>query len=227
MGSPEFIEEYLSNKVGEWTSSVTILSEIAVSQPHAAYSALTHGLSSKWSYLSRVTPNISHLLNPLDVALRAKLLPALTGRSAPNDQECALVALPARLGGLGIRIPSKSAERELQYSVQVTSFLVAKILERNQQYGYDIIDHQLLNKASIRRQNDEMFSKEAEELHSQLPPQLQKAVDLAQEKGASIWLTALPLKDYGFALHRAAFHHAMALRYGWPPLKPPIQVRLQ
>ena len=53
-------------------------------KPHAAYSALTHGLSSKWSYLSRVTPNNSHLLNPLDVALRAKLLPALTGRSTPN-----------------------------------------------------------------------------------------------------------------------------------------------
>ena len=62
-----------------------------------------------------------------------------------------------------------------------------------------------------------MSSKEANVLHSQLPPPLQKAVDLAQEKGASIWLTALPLKDHGFALHRAAFHDAMALRYGWPP----------
>ena len=56
LGSQEFIEEYLSNKVGEWTSNVTILSKIAVSQPYAAYSALTHGFSSKWSYLSRVPP---------------------------------------------------------------------------------------------------------------------------------------------------------------------------
>ena len=144
LGSPEFIEEYISSKVGEWTSSITTLSEIAVSQPHAAYSALTHGLSSKWSYLSRVTPNISHLLNPLDVALKTKLLPALTGRPIPNDQECTLFALPARHGGLGIRIPSKSAKRELQSSQQVTFSFVAKILE---QYGYDIIDYQLQSKA--------------------------------------------------------------------------------
>ena len=211
LGSPEFIEEYFSSKVGEWTSSIAILSEIAVSQPHAAYSALTHGLSSTWSYLSRVTPNISHLLNPLDVALKAKLLPALTGKPTPNDQECALFSLPAQHGGLGIRIPSKNAERGLQSSLQVTSSFVAKILEQNQGYEYNIIDHQLQSKVSIRRRNEEMSSKEANVLHSQLPPSLQKAVDLAQEKGASIWLTALPLKDHGFALHRAAFHDAMAL----------------
>ena len=100
LGSPEFIEEYFSSKVGEWASSIAIPREIAVSQPHAAYSALTHGLSSTWPYLSKVISNISHILNPLDVALKAKLLPALTGR--PNNQECALFALPAWLGSFGI-----------------------------------------------------------------------------------------------------------------------------
>ena len=94
---------------------------------------------------------------------------------------------------------------------------MAKILEQNQRYEYDIIDHQLQSKASIRRQNEEMSSTEANVLHSQLTPPLQKAVELAQEKGASIWLTALPPKDHGFTLHRATFHDAMALRYGWPP----------
>ena len=217
MGSPEFIEDHISYKVGEWTASITILSEIAISQPHAAYSALTHGLSSKWSYLSRVTPTISHLLSPLDIALRTKLLPALTGRPTPNDLECALFNLPTRHGGLGIRIPSKNAERELQSSLQATSSLVANILEQNQEYWYDIIDHQLQSKASIRRQNDENNSKEAADFHSKLPLQLQKAVDLAKEKGVSTWLTALPLKEHGFGLHRAAFHDAMALRYGWSP----------
>jgi len=63
LGSPDFIEEHLRSKVEEWTSNITFLSEIAKSQPHAAYSALVHGLSSRWSYLSRVTPNISHLFD--------------------------------------------------------------------------------------------------------------------------------------------------------------------
>ena len=107
--------------------NITLLSDNAKSQPHAAYSALVHGLSSRWSYLSRVTPNISHLLIPLDTTLTTELLPTLTGRSAHNDQECALFALPARHGGLGIRIPSKNAEKELVLQL-VTSSLVSHIL---------------------------------------------------------------------------------------------------
>ena len=39
------------------------------------------------------------------------------------------------------------------------------------------------------------------------------AVKLAVEKGASSWLTAIPLDEYGFALHKSAFQDAIALRY--------------
>ena len=54
-------------------------------------------------------------------------------------------------------------------------------------------------------------------LHSQLPLQLQKTVELAKEKGAYSWLTALLLKEHGFSLHKAAFQDALALQYRWPP----------
>ena len=81
---------------------------------HSAFSALTHGLRSKWTYLSCIIPNIGDELSPLDNVLRSKLHPALTGRPPPNNLEFALFALPARLGGLGIRIPSKAANSELQ-----------------------------------------------------------------------------------------------------------------
>ena len=50
---------------------------------------------------------------------------------------------------------------------------------------------------------------------------LRLALDLAVEKGASTWLTALPLDEYGFALHKSAFQDALALRYGWLPLRTP------
>ena len=43
---------------------------------------------------------------------------------------------------------------------------------------------------------------------------MQKAVTLASEKGASSWLSALLLQEYGFALHKTAFHDALAC-YGW------------
>ena len=63
--------------------------------------------------------------------------------------------------------------------------------------------------------------READDLYSQLSDSLQRAVNLAKEKGASTWLTVLPLTDHGFALHKSAFHDALALRYGWTPSKLP------
>ena len=46
-------------------------------------------------------------------------------------------------------------------------------------------------------------------------------MDLATEKGASSWLSTLPVKEHGYALHKAAFDDAVALRYGWMPTNVP------
>ena len=70
MGSQDYIEKYVSSKVRAWSSSINILSDIAKSQPQAAFSALTHSLLSKRTYLSCVVPDISHLLVPLDDVLK-------------------------------------------------------------------------------------------------------------------------------------------------------------
>ena len=149
------------------------------------------------------------------------LFPALTGRPPPNDLECDLFALPARLGGLGIRIPSRNDDRELQSSLLITSPLMDHILKQDKEYGSDIIADQLQNKSIISKRNKDRSIEEADILYSHLPDQLQRAVDLAKEKGASTWLTVLPLTEHGFSLHRSAFQDALALRYGWSPSKLP------
>ena len=46
-------------------------------------------------------------------------------------------------------------------------------------------------------------------------------MELASEKGASNWMSALPLERYGFALHKGAFRDALCLRYGWQPQRLP------
>ena len=61
----------------------------------------------------------------------------------------------------------------------------------------------------------------ATELNQLLPDTLQRAMDLASEKGASSWLTALPLSEHGFTLHKGAFQDALALRYGRNPTNTP------
>ena len=47
-------------------------------------------------------------------------------------------------------------------------------------------------------------------------------MDLASERGASNWLTSLPIQEFGFCLHKRAFADALALRYGWQPSSTPI-----
>ena len=66
---------------------------------------------------------------------------------------------------------------------------------------------------STRRANQK---KDALKLQGQFPVHMQRCIELAQEKGASSWLSALPIDSHGFALHKSAFRDALSLRYGWP-----------
>lgn len=50
---------------------------------------------------------------------------------------------------------------------------------------------------------------------------LLRCLEVASEPGASSWLTALPMKEHGFVLHKGAFCDALCLRYGWTPLHLP------
>ena len=111
------------------------LAEIVETQPHVAFSALTHGMMAKWTYLSRTIPGIDPLLRPLDDAMWSTLLPALTGRPPPSVVQ---FALPTRVGGLGIGIPSKCSTHEFRSSLLVTSTLCNHILSQDHDYGYDI-----------------------------------------------------------------------------------------
>ena len=221
IGSQEYVTGYVESKVNEWMANLQCLARIAETQPHAAFSALTHGLMSKCKYLSPTIPGIEPLLRPLDDALCSTLLPALTGRPPPGDLERSLFALPARLGGLGLDIPSRSATHELHSSLLVTSILRDHILLQDHEYGYEIITKQMEAKAQVRQENHARTSTNADEIRELLPNSLRRAVDLANEKGSSTWLTTLPLMEHGFALHKGAFHDALALRYGWTPPEMP------
>ena len=50
------LESFTIDKILSWISAVDILSSIAMSQPHAAYSCFTDGLINCWLYASRTAP---------------------------------------------------------------------------------------------------------------------------------------------------------------------------
>ena len=68
---------------------------------------------------------------------------------------------------------------------------------------------------STKRENRLHLDQEAKDIYAQLPSNLKRCVDLAKEKGASSWLTALLLSEHGFSLHKGEFRDAVCLRYDW------------
>ena len=71
--SSEFTKPYVNDKVREWSDELSKLSEISLTQPHSAYSALTHGLSGRWTFLSRTLPAIGDLFLTTLITLQAYL----------------------------------------------------------------------------------------------------------------------------------------------------------
>ena len=220
LGSRTFTEEYVRDKVQGWLQEISHLSEIAISQPHAAYAAFVHGLSSRWSYLSRTIPDIDDLLLPLEAAIQQTLIPALTGRATCSDLERELLALPARLGGMALANPATKAGEIFAASEEFTMPLVALIV--SQESNQVIEAGQIMSiKQDIRHKNRQKQDKKAKEVYDHLSPHLQRAVDLAKEKGSSSWLTVTPLEEHGFYLNKGEFRDALCLRYGWTLNNPP------
>ena len=48
------------------------------------------------------------------------------------------------------------------------------------------------------------------------PQKTLRPLDLVTEKGSSVWLTSLPLKEMGFTLNKREFRDGLSLRYDWP-----------
>ena len=119
-----------------WINDIAKLAEFALSQPQACYAAYTFGLKHRWTYFLRTLPDIQDLLEPLEDAISHMLIPAITERKC-NQLDRNILALPVRLGGLGLGNPSLEARREYASSVKVTKPLVEQIVSQSHQLPED------------------------------------------------------------------------------------------
>jgi len=203
VGSVKFRDEYCSEKVANWCKELTKLCNIARSDPQVAYSAYVHSFQHKFTYFFRTIPEFEKYVKPLDDMITYCFLPTLFG-SALTDTERELVALPTRMGGMGINILSTKAVRDFNTSSRVTASHVDKIKEQG-------IDAPTNNKECldlVKSENEEMFKQSIEEVKRKLPLQVKRCVEMAAERGSS-----LPLKKQGFVLNRSEFMDALNLRY--------------
>ena len=196
-----------------WINDIARSTEFALSQPQACYVAYTFGLKHRWTYILRTSTEIQDLLLPLENAILHLLIPAINERKC-NQLDRNILALPVRLGGLGLGNPSLEAKREYASSVKVTKPLVEQIVSQSHQLPEDSLTK--LAQQEVRSERLKEFEHRTERIKEMAPRKTQRALDLATEKGSSAWLTVLPLQDLGFNLNKREFRDAVKLRYDWP-----------
>ncbi|XP_066925277.1 uncharacterized protein [Clytia hemisphaerica] len=213
IGTDEFKTEYLESKVQEWIEEIKTLADIAKSQPHCAYSAFVRGIIHKFTYHIRVLKDISPVLQPLDQAIDQYLIPALTEGHICSPTERKLLSLPVKLGGLEIPILSDISDVEHSNFLRISESLKTDIVNQRKELNVNGNGNGI--KYKVMREKDARQKLKLEEIRSQMSAEELKANDLAQAKGASNWLTALPLQNENFTLTKREFYDAIAIRYRW------------
>ena len=218
IGSDSFVSDFVRGKVGEWVAQLERLNDIAHTQPHAAYSSLTHGFLHKFTYFFRTTPNLSQFVGPIEDCIRYHLIPTLTGQDGLNNLFRVILSLPTRLGGLGIRDSLSQSADHYSDSTYILSPLIDAIIHKGDAPISLICSEVAENKKTVLRNRQSALSDQVSSLWNTITdPSLLQCLEAASERGASSWLSALPIREHGFTLHKGDFRDALCLRYGWIP----------
>ena len=111
-----------------------------------------------------------------------------------------MYALPTRNGGLGIPVVGEIAQNEFETSLHVTAPLATIMALQS----HDLPDASQVTEChnTMRTQKAAREKVNIEAVEQSLSPPTLRALKQAQEKGASSWLSAMPLKDLGFYLNK-------------------------
>ena len=213
IGTSDFKTEYMEEKVKGWCERLERLSDVAKSQPHAAYSAFIHGEQHRYTYFLRTIPGISTCLQPLDDILNDKFIPALFGRNV-TAAEREVISMPIKEGGLSIRVVSENADAAYTSSKKITEPLMNSIISQSTELP-NIADETNAKTTTIAQQKIQ-GKRRTEDIKNRQTPELRRSLDQVSEPGASSWLGALPIETQGFNLNKGELQDALCLRYGMP-----------
>ena len=224
IGSQKFRDEYVGGKVEKWVQDVDELSKTAEDEPQLAYAAYTKAMCMRWCFLQRTIPNTKNYFAPLEDVIRNKFIPAVIGRKV-SDVERKILSLPVRLGGMGIQNPILTAEVEFRNSSIITSNLTTMII--NQERNLDNYNAAQVSAEiqKLKTEKEEQLVMQLEEVKDLVDSKLKRTIELACEKGAGAWLSALPLQSLGYVLNKQEFRDAICLRYDWKIPHTPFHCR--
>ena len=157
---------------------------------------------------------MAELLRPIDEIIDKKFLPAITEQNAISESTRKLMSLPVRLGGLGIPIFSEICGFEFDNSQRMSKYLVDKIVAQDETYRVDPQRDREI-RLVLKKEKEVREKEKLLQLRSTMSKNQLQVNKIRQMKGASAWLTALPLKEEGFLLNTGEFFDCLAFRYCW------------
>lgn len=192
-----------------------MLAQFAVADPQSALAAFTHGLRHKWTYWMRTMPAEFLDFTTLENTITQEFLPGITGTPPPSPEVRQLLSLPPKLGGLGVICPATIAPLQRTTSLAVSAQLKHAIQQQSTLLAVDssvIRDAKLQGKTEAR----ELWRTITDTIMEHLQPIPRRVFEATCDRGASSWLSCLPVASHGFSLDRRSFQDALAVRYGWP-----------
>ena len=131
--------------------------------------------------------------------MRNEFIPAITGGNKCSEKEMDLLALPVRLGGLGLENITKISMREYESSRKMTKSIVKSVIE--QQIVFEVQEEEQKKlKAEIKKDRREYHQRKLDELRQSMNDGQRRRNDLTQERGSSYWLNTIPLEDENYTL---------------------------
>ena len=206
IGSKEFKNQYCQEKVDKWLREMESLTKISKSQPRAAYVAFTKGFKSKFTYYLRTIESFEEYVDPIKEVIHTSFLPLLLGRAEPLPEELKeLVNLSPAQGWIGIPDLKRESSDEFNVNSNVTQSSTNPARELMEE-----------RKREINAQRRAAAKPRIDRIDESLSPDLLQAAQQTRDKGASSWLTAIPVEEHGLPLNKQEFRDSLCLRYSLP-----------
>ena len=120
-------------------------------------------------------------------------MPSIVEGREINDELRLILNLPARMGGMGFLNTSEEADQEYQNSIAATAKLTDAIYNQHPKFTMNE-EEQVKIVDDIRKRKDQRWKDLKEQSLNVASDHMKHILKLASEKGASTWLTSIPMK---------------------------------
>ena len=220
VGSGAAEEAWIDPQIQDWIAGVKSLAQAARRYPQTAHAGLARSLQAEWQYLQRVTPDIAPAFAPLEEAIATVFLPALLDASVAEVALLRpLLALPVRLGGLGIPDPTTTGEHCFDSSKESTTLLQDSMVK-----GVPLCATEHRRAASTGRLAAQARQRQLTEGRLDVILAGARPMDkrrILRSAATGAWLNTLPSLLNGSDLSAEEFRDGLRLRFGMTPTSLP------